>query len=36
MVMPSIVSPERSLFAPSDDNAILIISPNNMSILTRI
>src|SRR5881398_2461860 len=30
MVMPSIVSAERSLFAPRDDNAILIISPNNI------
>jgi hypothetical protein len=35
-VMPSMVSAERSLFAPRDDNAILIISLNNMSILTRI
>src|SRR5262249_37834014 len=31
MVMPSIVSAERSLFAPSDDHAILMISPNNIS-----
>src|SRR6516165_4286109 len=30
MVMPSIVSAERSLFAPSDDHAIFIISPNNI------
>ena len=30
MVMPSIVNTERSLLAPSDDHAILIISPNNM------
>ena len=30
MVMPSIVSAERSLFAPSDDHAIFTISPNNM------
>src|SRR5207248_9439209 len=30
MVMPSIVSAERSLFAPSDDHAILMISPNSI------
>src|ERR1041385_5956061 len=35
MVMPSIVSAERSLFAPSEAAAILIISRNNMSILRR-
>jgi hypothetical protein len=35
MVMPSIVSAERSLFAPRDEQAILIISPNNISIFTR-
>ena len=28
MVMPSMVSAERSLFAPRDDNAILMISLN--------
>jgi hypothetical protein len=32
MVMPSIVSAERSLFAPSDDHAIFMISPNNMAM----
>src|SRR5438874_13666938 len=31
MVMPSIVSTERSLFAPRDDHAIFMISPNNIS-----
>src|SRR6266516_773062 len=31
MVMPSIVSAERSLFAPSDDHAILMISLKSMS-----
>src|SRR5262249_33493369 len=30
MVMPSIVSAERNLFAPSDDHAILMISLNNI------
>src|SRR3982074_3840708 len=33
IVIPSIVRLERSLFTPSELNAILIISPNNMSIL---
>src|SRR6266705_604357 len=31
MVMPSIVSTERSLFAPSDAQAIFMISPNSIS-----
>src|SRR6266568_8076060 len=30
IVMPSIVSRERSLFAPRDDHAILMISPNSI------
>jgi hypothetical protein len=30
MVIPSIVSTERSLFAPRDDHAIFMISPNNI------
>src|SRR5581483_5801885 len=30
MVMPSIVSAERSLFAPSEADAILMISPKSM------
>src|SRR6266542_4711609 len=30
MVMPSIVNTERSLFAPRDDHAIFMISPNNI------
>ena len=36
MVMPSIVSAERSLFAPRDDHAILMISLNNISIFIHI
>ena len=32
MVMPSIVSAERNLFAPSDDHAIFMISPNSISL----
>jgi hypothetical protein len=36
MVMPSIVSAERSLFAPSDDHAILIISPKSMALKTGV
>src|SRR5437867_12866593 len=36
MVMPSIVSAERSLFAPSDDHAIFMISPNNIFSKIRI
>jgi len=36
MVMPSIVSAERSLFAPRDDHAILMTSLNNIAIFTRI
>ena len=35
MVMPNIVRAERSLFAPSEAAAILMISRNNISI-TRI
>ena len=35
IVMPSIVNAERSLFAPRDDHAILMISLNNISIFTR-
>jgi hypothetical protein len=30
MVMPSIVSTERSLFVPRDDHAIFMISPNSI------
>src|SRR5207249_1422474 len=30
MVIPSIVSRERSLFVPRDDHAIFMISPNNI------
>jgi hypothetical protein len=33
IVIPSMVRLERSLFTPSELNAILIISLNNMSIL---
>ena len=32
MVMPSIVNTERSLLAPSDDHAILIISPKSIAM----
>src|ERR1700716_636977 len=32
MVIPVMVKAARSLFAPSEDNAILMMSPNNMSI----
>jgi hypothetical protein len=34
MVMPSIVSTDRSLFAPSDDHAIFMISLNSISYFT--
>jgi hypothetical protein len=36
MVMPSIVSAERSLFAPSEAEAILIISPKSMAFRTGV
>src|SRR6266496_4878002 len=35
-VMPSIVSAERSLFAPRDDHAILMISPNSMALKSGV